>query len=359
MQRISTKQSIRQLAGLPTASGGLSRLAANRVRRAGTNLGPLLSRVGLTIDQIDDPEQRIDASNQIAFLETAAHALNDEFLGVSLAEEVDCRDLGLLYYVMASSDTLGGALKSGSRYSRITNEAIVLQYREMPEPTLRLSYSGIPRHADRHQIEFCIVVMVRVSRLLSGRQLVPKRVSTMHVRSEGISKFAHFLENDIEFGSDADEIVFPAGSAKWALVNADPRLNKILLKVSEETLTARKSSSGAVRVMVENAIAPLLPHGRAHAHVVATKMGMSERTLARRLAEEGVTFNEVLQQLKARLASRYLEDEHMPISRIAWLLGFEEASSLIMPAGGGWVSRPGRFGVLTQQQREADCDFEI
>jgi hypothetical protein len=95
MQRGSTQQSIRQLAGLPTASGGLSRLAANRVRRAGTNLGPLLSRVGLTIDQIDDPEQRIDASNQIAFLETAAHALNDEFLGLSLAEEVDCRDLGL------------------------------------------------------------------------------------------------------------------------------------------------------------------------------------------------------------------------------------------------------------------------
>jgi AraC-like DNA-binding protein len=54
---------------------------------------------------------------------------------------------------------------------------------------------------------------------------------------------------------------------------------------------------------------------------------MSERTLARRLAEEDVTFIEVLQQLKASLASRYLEDERMPISRIAWLLGFEDASS--------------------------------
>ena len=169
MQRSSTQQSIKQLASLPRASGGLSRLAANRLRRAGIRLEPLLSRVGLTIDQIDDPEQRIDASNQIAFLETAAEALNDDFLGLSLAEEFDCRDLGLLYYVMASSDTLGDALKRASRYSRITNEAIVLQYREAPEPTLRLTYSGIPRHADRHQIEFCIVAMVRVSRLLSGR----------------------------------------------------------------------------------------------------------------------------------------------------------------------------------------------
>ena len=268
MQRSSAPQSIKQLADLPTASGGLSRLAANRVRAAGIKLEPLLSRVGLTIEQIDDPEQRVAARTQIAFLEAAAHALSEEFLGFSLAAEFDCRDLGLLYYVMASSDTLGNAFKRASHYSRITNEAIVLEFKEAPEPTLRLAYSGIRRHADRHQMEFRIVAMVRVSRLLSGRQFLPERGSVLHVRSEGISKFAHFLGNDIEFGSDADEIVFPAGSADWALVNADPRLNKILLKMCDETLTAPKSNN-AFRVTVENTIALLLPHGQAHANTVA------------------------------------------------------------------------------------------
>jgi AraC-like DNA-binding protein len=327
MQQSSTQQSLRGLAGLPTASGGLSRLAANRARDAGVNLEPLLSRSGLTPDQIDDPERRIDAANQIAFLEIVAGALNDELLGFSLAEKFDCRDLGLLYYVMASSDTLGGALKRASRYSRITNEAIVLQYREGLEPTLRLNYCGIPRHADRQQIEFCVVAMVRVSRVLSGRQFLPERVSLMHARLEGISKFAPILGNDIEFGSDADEIAFPAGSADWMLVNADKRLNKILLKVCEESLSARKRNTEPFRIAVENAIVPLLPHGLAQAHVVAKELGMSERTLARRLADEGVTFIEVLQQLKASLTSRYLADDRMPISRVAWLLGFEDASS--------------------------------
>ena len=104
-------------------------------------------------------------------------------------------------------------------------------------------------------------------------------------------------------------------------------MNKILLEVCEESLNARKSNAGPFRITVENAIAPLLPHGQAQTHFVAKKLGMSERTLARRLAEEGVTFIEVLQQLKASLASRYLEDHGMRISRIAWLLGFEDASS--------------------------------
>jgi hypothetical protein len=162
--------------GLTNGVGGLSRLAADRARRAGLQLEALLLRAGLTVDQIDDPEQRMDARSQVAFLEIVAQALADEFLGFSLAEEFDCRDLGLLYYVMSSSDTLAEALERASRYSRITNEAIVLQYRASPH-TLRLNYSGIPRHADRQQIEFCIVAMVRVSRLLCGRQLLPKRVS--------------------------------------------------------------------------------------------------------------------------------------------------------------------------------------
>jgi hypothetical protein len=100
--------------GFTDGVGGLSRLAAGRVRRAHIKLEPLLSRVGLTLDEIDDADQRIDARKQIAFLEIVAKTLNDEFLGFSLAEKFDCRELGLLYYVMASSDTLGSALKRAS-----------------------------------------------------------------------------------------------------------------------------------------------------------------------------------------------------------------------------------------------------
>jgi AraC-like DNA-binding protein len=61
--------------------------------------------------------------------------------------------------------------------------------------------------------------------------------------------------------------------------------------------------------------------------VIAKALGMSERTLGRKLAQEGSSFMEVLQQLKSEIAVRYVEDPALPISRIAWLLGFEEVSS--------------------------------
>ena len=60
---------------------------------------------------------------------------------------------------------------------------------------------------------------------------------------------------------------------------------------------------------------------------VARSLGMSKRTLARKLSDEGLNFTEVLQQLRRDLAVRYLDDPKLHISKIAWLLGFNEVSA--------------------------------
>jgi AraC-like DNA-binding protein len=82
-----------------------------------------------------------------------------------------------------------------------------------------------------------------------------------------------------------------------------------------------------VRSAVENAIVPLLPHGKVRASVIAARLGLSQRTLARRLALERVTFSEVLESLRDDLGRQYLSDPDLSISRIAWLLGYKEVSA--------------------------------
>ena len=83
--------------------------------------------------------------------------------------------------------------------------------------------------------------------------------------------------------------------------------------------------ASTIRTRVENAISSLLPHGRVDD--VALSLGMSKRTLARRLSDEKLNFTEVLQQLRRNLAVRYLDDPKLHISKIAWLLGFNEVSA--------------------------------
>jgi hypothetical protein len=181
------------LTSIPTAQGGLSRLAIARLKSAGVPVEPLLRRVGLTPEVIADPEERLSVRSQIALLDEAAIALKDDYLGFTLARDHDPREIGLLYYVMASSQTLGDGLKRVARYSQITNEALVVRYREGNNLVISLSYSGVPRHSDRHQIEFCMFGVLRICRMLTGQNLVPQRFSIAHHRSGTNSETARFV----------------------------------------------------------------------------------------------------------------------------------------------------------------------
>jgi len=313
---------------MPSATGGIARLVAVRLRAAGIPLAPLLSRAGLTVEQIDDPGVRLTVQSQIKLLEIAAEALHDDLLGFHLAQDYELREIGLFYYVLASSDILADALHRAERYSGIVNDGISLQARIGKEASIVLSYIGIDRQSDRHQIEFWLMSLVRLCRQLTNRRLVPSRVRVVHRRSKTPPEFRSFLGCEIEFGSSVDEVVFPAAVKLMPIVSADPYLNQLLTKYCEEALAHRPESGVAtLRSNVENEIATLLPHGKASAGEIARRLGMSNRTLARRLAAEGLTFSEIQTELKTDLAKRYLRDGDLPISQIAWLLGYREVSA--------------------------------
>lgn len=79
--------------------------------------------------------------------------------------------------------------------------------------------------------------------------------------------------------------------------------------------------------MVENAVTPLLPHGKARLDTVARELGMSSRTLARRLTAEGLSFGEILTQLRSDLAMLYLREQNLSISQVAWLVGYQDVGA--------------------------------
>src|SRR6516165_1256677 len=315
------------LASIPTAQGGLSRLAVARLESAGLPVAPLLKRVGLTPELIADPEERLSVQSQIRLLDEAAVALKDDCLGFTLACDFDPREIGLLYYVMASSQTLGDALKRLARYSKVTNESLMVGYREGNSLIINLSYSGVPRHSDRHQIEFCMFGVLRSCRLLAGQNIVPQHFSIAHHRSGGTSEMARFVGTNVEFGADTDELALKLDARDLPFIHSDPYLNDLLLKYCEAALADRRGDKSHLRTSVENAISSVLPHGRVLVEDVARSLGMSERTLARRLSDEGLNFTEILQQLRRDLTVRYLDDRKLHVSKIAWLLGFREVSA--------------------------------
>jgi AraC-like DNA-binding protein len=313
--------------GLPTATGELTRLVARELRAAGIDLEPLLHASRLSSAQIQDSDERLGAEEQVVFVEAAAHALGRIHLGFELALGFDLRRIGLLYYVAAASETLGEAVHRIERYSAVGNEAVVFRASNASDLAIQLDYSGIARHSDRHQVEFFMIALVRLCRSLTGLSLTPARVTICHGRSEGVRDYNAFFGCETEFHAEHDSLVFEESCRGLPVVSADPHLSEILIRYCEDTLRSRLKASSSFRIRVENAIAPLLPHGKPRVSTIARKLNVSHRTLARRLAEEKASFAVVLDEMRRDLAIGYLEEPKLSISQIAWLLGFQEVAA--------------------------------
>jgi AraC-like DNA-binding protein len=168
---------------------------------------------------------------------------------------------------------------------------------------------------------------VRLCRALTGQNIVPQSFTISHHRSGAISEMARFVGTKVEFGADADEFALSADARELPLIHSDTYLNDLLMKYCEAALGDRRDNMSQLRTRVENAISSVLPHGRVLVEDVARSLGMSKRTLARKLSDEGLNFTEILQQLRRDLAVRYLDDRKLHVSKIAWLLGFHEVSA--------------------------------
>jgi hypothetical protein len=306
----------KRLGAIPTAGGLLTRLAYERVRTAGIEPVPLLKTSGLTKRQVEDVDARLSVQSQLRFVNLAASALHDEYLGFHLGQEADLRKLGLLYFVAASSDRLGEALRRVARYVSITNESYSVKYLEGKNIRIVHDFVGIARHLAIHQVECGFIALIRLCRQLTACPVKASRVNLIHRRADNFSEFVAFFGCEVEFGAAVDEIVFPRSIADIPVVGADPYLNKLLIANCEEALSRQSPKRGPFRAAVENAIAPLLPHGNARASKIAS-----------RCTSESLTFSEVLNDLRRDLASRYLADQDLSISQIAWLLGYHQVSA--------------------------------
>jgi AraC-like DNA-binding protein len=156
-------------------------------------------------------------------------------------------------------------------------------------------------------------------------------VTFIHSRNPNKAEFDRFFGCSVGFSAAVDTMVFPTEMLSIPILTSDKYLLEILKSACEEVLAKRGKISGTLRVMVENELVPLLPHGKAHAEIVAGNLGMSERTLARRLSEEGTSFGAILNDLRRDLSEQHLKDPALSVNQIAWLLGYSMTTSLNHP----------------------------
>ena len=321
--------------GLPTTTGFAAREAIAMLRKRNIATAPLLLRAGLSehglaraADETNGLPQRVSCCRtkvQVPRVRGGC-AMDESAFGLHLAKQIDPRDVGLYFYASSTARDLGEALALFSRYCRIANEAFRLTQRSA-DSAVEFEFVGLPRHASRHNMEYVVAAIGAALRMVSGRKLVPTKVAFVHNRNSDLREFERFFGCPVEFGAPKTVFQISEDALRLPLITADPKLLRVLRPYCDAAATERNIKPGTLRTAVEAEVEKLLPHGKAKAENVAEALALSLRTLARRLADEGTTYGEVVDQLRRSLATQYLNDPGMSLGQIAWLLGYEGSTS--------------------------------
>jgi AraC-like DNA-binding protein len=181
---------------------------------------------------------------------------------------------------------------------------------------------------NRHLSEFLLLSIYRL--VTSLAPATPLGVSFVHHRKETAEDTESSFTVPVDFGASEDRIAFAVELAEVRLPSFDPYLHELLVRHFEHMAEASRGEPTFLWAQVKKAMAPRLSQGTATTSEIARDLGMSTRTLSRRLHEEGKTFSGVLDELRAELAIHYIRIKGLPISEIAWLLGYREASAVVV-----------------------------
>jgi AraC-like DNA-binding protein len=293
--------------------------------RAGLPASALLGAVGLDREQLAGPDAHIPFNAHVMLLENAARALQEPCFGFRLGSEIELTEAGLVAYVTLNSHDLGAALRNMCRYLVILTEGSVGELRqEAGEVKLLFSFGDPIGTASRQLHEFGVTMMVRVCEAITGHRVRPVRVELRH--DTACPMLARHLGVPVAVYQPHSAVVLDAASLTVPVVNADARLLDVLRRYADDLL-ARRARKDDLVARAERWILENLHTGDVGVARLARGLGMSDRTLARRLSEDGLTPAGLVEELRQQLANKYLAERAFPLGRITYLLGYSDLSA--------------------------------
>lgn len=311
----------------PTANHSrytLSGVVSNLLRTGellGLNRADLLTVAGL--DEIDliDRDTQIPLRCLIAITEHLHAERPESNLALVTSRMLNPHDLGVIGYVLRHSPTLGDALAAFIRYQRLMTNVSIWRLDPVAgcltlEADQEFADLGFP-------VEGQLGLWVSLARKLTGVHWVPDRVRFQHACLPERAGNESFFGVPIEYLASVNELAFDPVSLKYAVVSARPSLLPSILSLTEAYLPARDTVQARLHAALRKAfVSNVVDKER-----IARTLGMSQRTLSRKLSVEGTTYRAVMNEVRAELAKTWLRSPDVAIHEVVFLLGYSEPST--------------------------------
>lgn len=336
--------------------GPYVRTALDTAREAGVDAALLSTALGWTPDRLAQDGEDLPAIDYIRLLDAAAATARDPLFGMRVGQHARLSTYPVYGLVVCACRDLREAFEQTRRYEGLAHD---LGRSRMEETDGVATYWWDSPWLDRctpSQVRhLCDSVMTGI--LVFASWLAHERLPVIEMGFPYASPGPEIeaaqravFGAPVRYGVPAAYGRFASSLLDRPVPNADATMFPVLQRHAEDLMAARMRAhvQPAVVMQVRARIAEALAHDRARLDLVAESMALGPRTLQRKLADAGTSWQAVHDAVRQELAEELLRDASMNLAQVAYLLGYREQSSFIRACREWFGTTPARKRAALQ-----------
>lgn len=312
---------------------------------------PALFRdAGIHLEEVAHADTRFEPDRVSVLWEIAIARTGNPDIGLALPEIVHPATFDSIAYVMMTCPTLLTGLERFLRYMRIVSDAAEIRLQKEPGGygiTIELASKCVP--VPRARIEFVVITILNICRWMTGRDMRPTAVDFTCPPPVDPSPYERACLCPLRFGAPIHQIHFSLADLTAPLPMANSELAAMHDRLAGEHLNRLDSDKASYRI--RQLIIARLPDGDLLRADIAKAMCLSERTLQRRLQEEGTSFNELVDETRRALADQYLRNNDLTLAQAGYMVGFADQSAFFRASKRWFGTSPGEYRSRLSEKR--------
>jgi AraC-like DNA-binding protein len=291
--------------------------------RLGYEVGGLLADVGIERSAIADPDLLIPCDIVGALIARSQQIRPMKNLWTKLGAVTPLGAIPLLDYLIITSDNVGRGVEQEARYFRLVGAPFVIDIRQDEDP-VRVMYvmtSTVPPHT----VEYSAILTLQGFRTETDNRFHLAYVSFAH-QPDDVAEIERLLGCDVRVNAPWAGLAVPREVWDLPLRRRDPIL-RAMLERQADAIAPRMPPVNALGLEVRRALMSRLARGESDIELVARDLAMSSRTLQRRLASAGLSYQDLLDSVRRDTAERSIADSALSIGEVAYLVGYSEPAA--------------------------------
>jgi len=317
---------------------------------SGVEMRDLLNEVGVNLDDPIDTKKMVSSSDYYDFFEALADRDPEGLvLPLRIGAAMRSNEYGAFGLAWKSAPNLRGSYNRSERYGHVLGSAETYSLNETSEGLFfELQKAGDGRPGMILSNEASMSAVDMISKEVSTENFMPIAVYFKHAPRGDVSVYEDHFGCPVHFESGRDALLVSSYSIDVPNKLGDETIASFFDRHLEQELALLSSDEG-FELSVRRVVSNVLSEGVPTLSLIATEMGMGTRTLQRRLSEQGLSFQNVVDMARKDLAQRLLKETDYSLAEVAFLTGFSEQSGFTraFKRWAGQTPRSFRLGAIS------------